>query len=263
MRYSILWLLLPTVFAAWTAAAKARVERVEVLSREVVAGGAAFGASGAYEKIRGRAWLALEPHAPANAGITDLALATRDARGLVRFSAEFLMLRPADPGSGNGSLLYEVNNRGNIAILSQLNEAPAGNDPSAAADFGNGFLLEQGFTLLWSAWTWDVAADSRQWRLILEPPVATEAGKPITGKVAYELLVDRRSKTATFTGIQGVAYRSAEDGAPDAVLTIRDRPEGPRRIIPRSRWWFVPSPDGGVPGQLSLEEGSSPGISMS
>src|SRR6266446_5826698 len=97
MRYSILWLLLPTVFVMWTAGAKARVERIEILDRQVVAGGAAFGASGAYEKIRGRAWLALDPQASANAVIADLALATRDARGLVSFRAEFLMLRPADP----------------------------------------------------------------------------------------------------------------------------------------------------------------------
>jgi hypothetical protein len=259
MRYPICPLLLAAIFAIWAMAAEARLERIEILDRQPVAGGAAFGDGGPYDKIRGRAWFALDPRAAANTAIADLALAPRDARGLVTFSAEFLMLRPTDPARGNGTLLYEVNNRGNIAILGQLNEAPGGNDPSTAADLGNGFLLQQGFTLLWSAWTWDVVADPRQRRLILDPPVAAQAGKPITGKVAYELLVDRRSTIAGFTGIQGIAYPFAEDGAPDAVLTIRERPESPRRVIPRARWTFAPASNGQAPRQLSLEDGFEPG----
>jgi hypothetical protein len=259
MRYSILWLLVPTMFATWILAAEAGVERIAILQRQLVAGGAAFGVGGAYEKLRGRAWFALDPQAAVNAAVADLALAPRNPSGLVTFSAEFLMMRPTDPARGNGSLLYEVNNRGNIAILGQLDEAPGGNDPFAAADLGNGFLLQQGFTLLWSAWTWDVIADHRQRRLIFEPPVATQGGRPITGKVAYELLVDRPSKIAPFTGIQGVAYPFAEDGAPDAVLTVRQRPESPRRVIPRANWAFGPALDGAAPRQLSLQGGFEPG----
>jgi hypothetical protein len=180
MLYLILWLLL--IFAALSDVAGAAVERIEIVERQYVAGGAAFGESGAYEKIRGRAWFALDPQALANAAIADLALAPRDMRGLVTFGAEFLMLRLADPARGNGTLLYEVNNRGNIGMLAQLDDAPGGNDPSTAADLGNGFLLKRGFILLWSAWTWDVIADTRQKRLILAPPVATQSGNPITGE---------------------------------------------------------------------------------
>jgi Alpha/beta hydrolase domain len=257
MFYLILCLLL--IFTAWTGVAKAAVDRLEILERHLVAEGAAFGASGAYEKIRGRAWFALDPHAAANAAIADLVLAPRDVRGLVTFGAEFLMLRPAEPARGNGTVLYEVNNRGNIAILAQLDAAPGGNDPSTAADFGNAFLLQQGFTLLWSAWTWDVIADVQEKRLIFEPPIATLSGNPITGEVAYELLVDRPAKIAEFTGIQGAAYGFAEDGVRDAVLTVRERPEGPRRVIPRADWAFVPAPDGGVPRQLALEGKFEPG----
>ena len=257
MFYLILCLLL--IFTAWTGVAKAEVDRLEILERHLVAEGAAFGASGAYEKIRGRAWFALDPHAAANAAIADLVLAPRDVRGLVTFGAEFLMLRPAEPARGNGTLLYEVNNRGNIAILAQLDAAPGGNDPSTAADFGNAFLLQQGFTLLWSAWTWDVIADVQKKRLIFEPPIATLSGNPITGEVAYELLVDRPAKIAEFTGIQGTAYGFAEDGVRDAVLTVRERPEGPRRVIPRADWAFVPAPEGGVPRQLALESRFEPG----
>jgi hypothetical protein len=45
----------------------------------------------------------------------------------------------------------------------------------------------------------------------------------------------------------------------DAVLTVRERPEGERRVIPRADWAFVPAPDGGVPRQLALEGKFEPG----
>jgi hypothetical protein len=247
----------------WTAAggrgASAAVDRIEIGAREPVAAGAPFGNAGAYEKIRGRAWFALDPRAPANRSIADIALAPRDQRGLVTFAADFLMLRPVDAARGNGTLLYEVNNRGNIAMLGQLDEAPGGNDPESVADFGNGFLLRQGFTLLWSAWTSDVAADPAEQRLILHPPIATAKGKAITGKVAYDFLVSAPSETAAFTGIRGLPYPFARKGAPDATLTMRERPEGERREVARSLWSFVPPADGGVPQQLSLRGGFQPG----
>ena len=164
-------------------------------------------------------------------------------RGLVTFGAEFLMLRPAEPARGNGTLLYEVNNRGNIAILAQLDAAPGGNDPLTAADFGNAFLLQQGFTLLWSAWTWDVIADVQEKRLIFEPPIATLSGNPITGEVAYELLVDRPAKIAEFTGIQGQPTALPRTGArcgADRSGTARRRaagdPSGRLGVRARAGW---------------------------
>src|SRR5215211_9274860 len=88
--------------AAWVAPpAFAKVERVEILSRQPFAGGVSFGSVGSYEKLRGRAWFALDPDAAANRPIADLKLAPRNARGLVEFSADFLLLRPADPARGN------------------------------------------------------------------------------------------------------------------------------------------------------------------
>ena len=176
--------------AACVAPAAARVERVEILSRQPFAAGAEFGPAGAYEKLRGRAFFALDPDAVANAPIADLKLAPRNQRGLVEFSADFLMLRPVDPARRNGTLLYEVNNRGNIAILRQLNEASLSNDPNSTADAGNGFLFRQGFTLLWSAWAADVAAMPGDNRLVLRAPIATKDGAPITGKVGVR--ADRR-----------------------------------------------------------------------
>ena len=79
------------------------------------------------------------------------------------------MLRPADPSRGNGTLLYEVNNRGNIAMLAQINEAPSTNNPETVVDAGNAFLFRQGFTLLWSAWATDVVAGEGRMVLLQLP----------------------------------------------------------------------------------------------
>jgi hypothetical protein len=223
-------------------AANAAVDHVEITERVPLAGGVRFGTAGAYEKIRGKAWIALDPDLSANAAIVDLKLAPRDAKGRVLFSTDFLMLRPVDPAKRNGSLLYDVNNRGNIAILGQVQgKIPPRNDPTTLADMGNGFLLKRGFTLLWSAWTWDVEPPqdgNRSFRL--DPPVATNAGKAITGKVAYEFLVDAPAPTARFTGSLARAYPWAVANDPAAVLTMRERPQGPRRVIPRSAWQIEP-----------------------
>src|SRR5712691_4388997 len=263
--------------AACVSPAAARVERIEILSRQPFAAGAEFGPAGAYEKLRGRAWFALDPNAAANAPIADLKLARRNDRGLVEFSADFLVLRPLDPARRNGTLLYEVNNRGNIAILRQLNEASFSNDPTSTADAGNGFLFRQGFTLLWSAWAADVAATPGDNRLILQAPVATQDGAPITGKVAYDLIVNVPTIAARFTGIFGTAYRPASAGAPDAALTERDRPDGQPQPIARASvmrapdtrpepgssaraaWSFVPPGENGVPTEIRLEGGFKPG----
>jgi hypothetical protein len=182
--------------ACFFSPADARVQRIEIVSRQAFAAGTEFGHAGAYEKLRGRAFFALDPDTAANGPIADLKLAPRNDRGLVEFSAEFLVLRPADVTRRNGTLLYEVNNRGNIAIFRQLHEAPSNNDPSTAADAGNGFLLRQGFTLVWSARASDVASTPGDNRLVLRPPIATKDGTPITGKVAYELTVDAPRPTA-------------------------------------------------------------------
>ena len=239
--------------------AAARVERIEILSRQDFAPGIEFGDAGAYEKLRGRAFFALDPNAAANAPVTDLKLAPRDARGLVEFSAEFLVLRPKVAARGNGTLLYEVNNRGNIAILRQLHEASFSNDPATVADAGNGFLFRRGVTLAWSAWATDVATRPGDNRLVLRAPIATKDGAPITGKVAYELIVDAPRASARFTGLLGTAYPVANDGDPDVVLTERQRREDERRPIPRAAWSFVERNEGGAPSEIALDGGFKPG----
>lgn len=257
MRRSTLFGMLIT--ATLSAPAQARVERIEIMSREPFAAGTEFGTAGVYEKLRGRAWFALDPGAPANAAIADLKFAPRNNRGLVIFNAEFLVLRPAQPARGNGVLLYEVNNRGGIGILRQVNEAQPSNDPSAVQEAGNGFLFRQGYTLVWSAWAADVAAAPGEKRMLLDAPVATDRGRPITGKVAYDLIVNAETPVARFTGMLGTVYTPATADAADAELTERDRPDGERRIIPREAWAFQLLGSETTPTAIRLKRNFQPG----
>ena len=67
-----------------------------------------FGTAGAYEKLRGRAFFALDPEAAANAAIADLKLAPRRADGRIVFTADFLMRRGYCCGSGCRHCPYPI-----------------------------------------------------------------------------------------------------------------------------------------------------------
>ena len=256
------WVVLAAAMAlgAASAPAVAVVERVEVVERTSFAPGVSFPGSGDYEKIRGIAHFALNPATAANGRIVDLQRAPRDARGLVRFAAEFVVLRPvkAQPST----LLYDVNNRGSIAMLGQVNgRSPANNDPTTAADAGDGFLMRHGFTLLFSAWTWDVAPQPPGAKpLIFTPPIAKGPhGAAIRGPVENEFIVNEPTEVATYAGLRGLTYEPATPDDPSAVLTERARPDDARGAIARKRWRFVEAERAAGPGRVQLDGGFKPG----
>ncbi len=92
---------------------------------------------------------------------------------------------------GNGKIFFDAPNRGSKRLLSFLNDAPATNDPSTIADAGNGFLMRQGYTIVWCGWQGDLMP-IKNW-LVLDVPVATNRGKPIVSKVRTEIVVDEKN----------------------------------------------------------------------
>ncbi len=261
-RFVLALICLPAAY--FVTNSHAAVERIEIRERVPFADGKLFGEFGAYEKLRGVAYFAVDPKHSANARIVDLKYAPRDARGMVTFSSEFVMLRPV-PGAPNAkrtSLLYDVNNRGGIAILGQVNgRSPANNDPTSEADAGDGFLMRHGFTLLFSAWTWDVApqASSNRPLIFNAPVVMGPNGKSITGKVYNEVIVDAPTEIATYAGFRGLTFEPALSNDPKAVMTTRDRPDSSRKVVPRSKWqFFAPDREGG-PGRVKLDGSFQPG----
>ena len=59
----------------------------------------------------------VDPKDPKNAVIQDLALAPVNARGMVEYSAEFVLLKPKDMSKAGGVLRYDAPNRGNILAI--------------------------------------------------------------------------------------------------------------------------------------------------
>jgi Alpha/beta hydrolase domain len=175
--------------------------------QELIAGGAAFGACGAYERIEGVVAGALDPVHPANRGIALLDQAPCNADGLVEYQASYILMRPADPVLGNGRLLYEVNNRGRIMMLANLCAGAAGNDPQAVSDLGNALPLRLGYALLWTGW--DCAA-----------PKSTGLWFDVPRIEGMTRIIREEFVSGTRLGVHG-AFRLAHDAVRVLEVTVR------------------------------------------
>src|SRR5947209_4968326 len=130
--------------------ALARVDRVEITSRVDFANGQSFGLAGRYEKLEGRVYFKVKPGNTRNQQIVDLDKADRNEQGEVEFSADFYLLKPKDLNRGNGAVLFEVPNRGGRGILRLVNGG------SGTQEYGDGFLMRQGYVIAWLGWEYDV-----------------------------------------------------------------------------------------------------------
>src|SRR5262249_54623471 len=78
------------------------IDRVESPTFE----GLSFGHTGQYEKLVGRVRGTVDPADPSNSLITDIALAPRNADGLVEYESDFFLLKPIDMRRGDRSIFY-------------------------------------------------------------------------------------------------------------------------------------------------------------
>ena len=239
--------LLLTLVAA--APLSADVVRIEVQTRSDLAGGQAFGSAGAYEKLAGKIYFAVDPSLPANKIVTDLDKAPRNAAGKVEFSSYFYLIKPKQIEKGNGAVLYEVSNRGGKGMLGFFNHAAGSLDPSKPEEMGDGFLMKQGFTLLWVGWQFD--PPQRPGLVRVYPPVATENGRPIRGLVRSDFVVTEREADHSLADRDHTAYAVVDPDSPDNVLTVRDSVDGPRRVVPRSEWRFGRDDGGKAVGDVT------------
>ncbi|HTZ68478.1 MAG TPA: alpha/beta hydrolase domain-containing protein [Roseiarcus sp.] len=220
--------------------AHARITRIEIAARQSPTfEGTSFGAAGQYEKLAGRFFGEVDPADPLNASIADIRLAPRNARGMVEYSGVFLIIRPVDPAKGNQRLLFEINNRGNILSFGLLNDAPKNsNDPSTAADAGNGFMMRQGYTLVSAAWdaVSGTRADIGGGPFLLDAPIARNPdGSDIVGPSLEEFVIDDDR-----TSVARLTYPAADLDTGKAVLTFRARPDEQLILVPADQWRYGP-----------------------
>ena len=191
---------------ATTTPVSAEVVRIDVQSRGDLAPGMTFGAAGSYEKISGRIYFAVDPAVPANRIVADLDKAPRNAAGKVEFSSDFFLIKPKQIERGNGAVLYEVSNRGGKGMLGFFNHGTGSLDPASAADMGDGFLMKQGFTLLWVGWQFD--PPKRAGLVRVYPPTASDTlARRLRAEGASASLAEARRNRRASGGGKALAER--------------------------------------------------------
>ena len=232
-----------TLLLVLSAASIAEVTRIEVESRGDLPGNATYGLAGTYEKLSGRVYYEVDPGDPANLIITDIEHAPLNASGKVEFSADFFLLKPKDMRRGNGTLLFGTSNRGSKRLLTFFNHASAEGrkwdapDPENKANLGDGFLMRNGFSLLWVGWQFDVPMKGENLRAYL--PIAADGDQPIEGLARSDFVVTERVFDFTLGDRNHIAYPTSDPTDPANILTVRDSVDERRRVIPRDQWMFA------------------------
>jgi hypothetical protein len=243
----VFWVRFTFIFAV-PGSAFAEVTKVTIAAKTPVLDGQAFGSTGAYEKLVGTIEFALDPSERHNKAIVDLQHAAKGRDGKVHFTADLFVLQPVDPARGNGVLLFEISNRGTKGMLGRFNRAQNNGDPTTAAHMGDGFLMREGYTLVWVGWQFDVGAPN----LRIDAPAVN-----VPGRVRVTTIQNEKRTDATLNDLPG-AYAPVDPGEPSATLTVRNLFRDTPTLLPRSSWRFGPLADNGRP-RLILDTGFEPG----
>ena len=215
-------LLLATALAtscALLGPAAAEVTGLEALKRSPAYEGRSFGSAGAYEKIEARVQFAVDPKSERARTVAGIDKAPVNAKGEVEFSTEMVILAPLDPAAGARTLFYEVPNRGRNLAFPLLNAVTKAGPAFTVDDPGDGFLMRQGFTLVWSGWQTDLGDTLMDIRL----PVL--AG--VTGPSREEFIFEDAKPVSTAK----LTYPAADLDPAKATLTVRAKP-GDARATP-------------------------------
>ena len=202
--------------------ASAEVVRIEVRSRDDF---------GTHERVIARVHYAVDPRLPANQPIADLGAAPRNAAGKVEFAGDLLLFLPKNTSTVRGTVFLEIVNRGRDQSLGLMSDARQRDLAPEHWSLGDRFLLEQGFTVAFLGWQFDVRSGDG---LGLTVPSA-----PVSGVVRASAVTVSRSGPG---GAIALTYCAADPSQPDAALTFRTTLNGPAQVLPRESWLF--SPDG-------------------
>jgi hypothetical protein len=231
-------------------ALRAEVVRVEISKQENVLNGKTFGRTGAYERLTGKVHFAVAVDNSRNRIIADLDKAPRNAQGRVEFSSDVFIIRPKDPSRGNGVAFFDVVNRGNKALLSVFDQARSSADPTTEADFGDGLLLREGFTLVFLGWQFDVPKDKSH--IGFDAPVATDNGRPLKGWVNPWFIPNKTVNSFLYaSGYFSPAYPPVNPNDQNYRLTEREGFASSPRLLPRGDWQFGESKNGNLSNDVN------------
>ena len=219
---------------------KTGITRLDIISTETASfGGTKFGAVGTYDKIFAKAYGVVDPTDRRNALITDINLAPKNANGLVEYSMDVHIFKPTDMAKGNNRIFYDVVNRGNKGHSFFNDVGP--NNPSTAADAGNGLLMRLGYTMVFSGWEDESLVAPGGDRALAKLPIAkNKDGSSVVENTITEVIFDAP------TGNQiPLSYPAANLDQSQAKMLVHNHSKfgGTSLIdrveVPKSVWSYV------------------------
>ena len=196
-----------------------------VTSIEPAFEGKSFGKSGKYIRIEGVATGQLDPADPLNTVIVDLDKAPADKNGFVEYKVDVVIMRPEQ--GGNGSMVYSVTNRSrfmDLYFFNWIQENRFASNQLALEDAGDGLVMTEGYTFVWSAW--DGSIQPGEGILVADFPVALADGKPLKGMNLAEFF--DTGTDAVFTA--KLSHPVSDQDVTRASLTVRQSEADSRKI---------------------------------
>jgi len=253
--------IVPPELATACPITQSAIESLVVKTSGLAYNGARFGNVGTYTYLLAEATGAVNANDKCAPTIVDLRNAA-DGTGMVKYSFDVVILTPTDSAKGNGTLLYEVVNRGRTIALAALQDSNTMDIYNAIKPVmptevtgvvrgkgaGNGFLLNQGYTIVLSGWQGDrpqqfriekpaAISEKNTWPVIgMTVPLARDVSNgntPITGTVQDEFIAD--SPKANLLG----TYYKRAPGTP-ATLTVRKTPTSSPIVVAETLWKYAP-----------------------
>jgi hypothetical protein len=194
----------------------AELRRIEVRRRDDF---------GKYERIIGRAFFSVDPKLSANRNIADIDFAPKNAKAQVEFSGDLLYFRPK--AKNRGTIFLEVVNRGRDQALALMSGAVQRSLAPENWNLGDGFLIDQGFSVAYLGWEFDVP---RSDGLTFQAPIAA-----VEGIVRESHIQDRDTQEEI---VFPLLYCPADPSDEAAKLTRRSRIDQPATVLPRELWKF-------------------------
>ena len=234
---------------------------LQFTEKKVFANNIDFEQTGAYERLIGSVIYEVNPSDPQIKGIADIEKALLNSNGLIEFSSDIDILKPVEVDRGNHRLLYDVNNRGSKTVLRNFNDAPASSDPSANEHAGNGFLMRQGYTIVWSGWQGDILPTKNS--LSIDLPEAYQNGQRLRGWIRSEFIADQDGIICLpLSGNATVrSYETTDLDTKRCTLTRRKNEQDPRSPISPDDWQFAQARINPETGLLSINPSTKAGIS--
>ncbi|HEX3994032.1 MAG TPA: hypothetical protein VHX39_22905, partial [Acetobacteraceae bacterium] len=275
-------------------AANAGISQVTILSSGPAFGGCSIGNVGTFTVIKGYALDLIDPADSHNTDITDIALAPKDANGYVNLLLSFYMTVPSNLANGNGKIVADIPNRGNVEIASP-NRSAGGNAYGSSATNCNGttgtgtFWWPQGYSIVDAGWEYagdptSAANTSLSASGVVLPvngtpvatttmPIAMNAGNTTITGPGYEYIVatgptgaTNGTGTTTYVlgGVSTPSYPATPLGGANScsgngVLTHRKHLDDTPTVLDPSDWQYNIGSDGNCDSISLLTTGSGPG----